>query len=77
MIDANGATIYDLANGGGIFDAEGKKTYYTTKQTINFDNSHQQVEFIYKNDIPYSPGDHLILLYADGFKIGEARLKVR
>lgn len=77
IIDANGATIYDLANGGGIFDAEGKKTYYTTKQTINFDNSHQQVTFIYKNDIPYSQGDHLILLYADGFKIGETRLRVR
>ncbi len=77
IIDPNGATIYDLANGGGIFDGEGKKMYYTAKQTIDFDNSRQQVVFLYHNDIPYISGDHFIFIYANGYKIGEAKLTVR
>lgn len=77
VIEPNGATLYDLANGGGIFDAEGKKAYYSTKETVNYANTRQDVTLIYDKGMPYEKGKHIIEIYAEGHKIGETSLEIK
>jgi regulator of replication initiation timing len=77
LIEPDGATLYDTGMGGGTFTADGKDTYYTAKQEILFDNSRQQVSFVYSKGAPYKEGRHTVELYADGFKIGTGTFVIK
>ncbi len=77
VIEPSGATLYDLANGGGIFDADGKKAYYSAKETVNYNNERTDVTVLYDKGIPFEKGKHIVEVYADGHKIGESSFQVK
>jgi predicted RNase H-like nuclease (RuvC/YqgF family) len=77
VIDPSGATLYDLANGGGIFDAEGKKAYYSVKQSVDYNNARQDVSVLYDKGIPFEEGKHIVEIYVEGHKIGESSFDVK
>ncbi|WP_210464567.1 MULTISPECIES: hypothetical protein [Rufibacter] len=70
LIEPDGSALYNLATGSGTFEFEGKEQFYTAKRDIVFDNTQQQVSFIYSKGTPYKTGKHLIEIYADGYLIG-------
>ncbi len=77
VTDPSGTVLYDLSSGGGIFNFNGEKSFYTSRNEIAFDNSNQQVEFIYTKGIPFIQGNHLFELFCEGYKIGESTLIVK
>lgn len=72
MIEPDGAALYNLTTGSGTFEFDGEETYYTAKRDIVFDNTAQQVSFLYDKNAAYKKGSHTIELYADGFMIGKS-----
>lgn len=78
VIEPSGAVLYDMATGGGFFtNSEGKEIPFTDKRSITFDNSKQQVSFVYLKGSPYKAGNYTLELIADGHKIGESSLIVK
>ncbi len=77
LIEPDGAALFDLANGGGSFQFEGKEVFYTMKQTILFENKGQKVTYEYKKGSPFKAGNHKVEIYTEGFKIGEATFLVK
>jgi cell division protein ZapB len=77
LIEPDGAALFDLATGGGTFLVEGKETFYTAKREILFDNTRQNVTFVYDKGNPYKEGKHIVELYADGYLIGQGSFVVK
>ncbi len=77
LIEPDGSALFDLANGGGSFQADGKEVFYTMKQTILFENKGQSVKYEYKKGSPYKPGTHKVEIYCEGFKIGGSSFLVK
>jgi predicted nuclease with TOPRIM domain len=78
ILDPSGAVIADMATGSGQFIFSGQEMVYTSKQTIAYDNTGQQVSFIYgRGNIPFKEGTHQIELYSEGFKIGQGEFTVK
>jgi hypothetical protein len=71
LIEPSGSTLFE---GERIFMVNGRKTFYSDKQTVNFDNSQQAYDFVYTERSRYKPGKYAIELYTDGQKIGDASL---
>ncbi|MDX5347427.1 MAG: hypothetical protein LPJ89_05315 [Hymenobacteraceae bacterium] len=70
LIEPDGATVYNLATGGGTFEHEGNEMFYTVKKDIVFDNSRQPVSFVYSKGGEWKKGKHTIELYSGGHQIG-------
>ncbi|NEM97500.1 hypothetical protein [Pontibacter burrus] len=70
LIEPDGAALYNLATGSGTFQIDGEDMYYTAKRDIVFDNTQQQVSYVYDKNAAYKKGQHTIELYVDGFLIG-------
>jgi hypothetical protein len=77
ILDPSGATVADMATGSGTFNYKGKETTYTARQKIIYNNLHESVEFVYSRGQPYKEGKHIIELYAEGYRIGEAVFEVK
>ncbi|MBP6385313.1 MAG: hypothetical protein KA313_02075 [Pseudarcicella sp.] len=77
ILDPQGATLSDMANGSGVFAFKNKEYTYTAKQKIFFDDTHQTIEFIYSRGVAYKEGKHIVELYAEGIKIGEGFFEVK
>jgi cell division protein ZapB len=77
LIEPDGAALFDLATGGGTFLVEGKEAFYTAKKEILFDNTRQNVTFVYDKGNPYKEGKHIVELYADGYMIGQGSFVVK
>ncbi len=77
LIEPSGTVLYDAAAGGGFFNADGKDIPYTDKKSVKFDNSKQQVGFVYVKGSEYKSGNYTVEIYADGIKIGEAQFIVK
>ncbi|GAA4455729.1 hypothetical protein GCM10023189_23900 [Nibrella saemangeumensis] len=78
ILDPSGAVISDMATGSGEFNAGGKDMIYTARQRVQFDNSRQEVSFVYgRGGQRFNEGRHVIELYAEGFKIGEGEFTVK
>ncbi|WP_051360102.1 hypothetical protein [Adhaeribacter aquaticus] len=71
LIEPDGAALYNLQTGSGSFLLNGEETFYTAKRDLVFDNSQQNVTFIYSKGAPYKKGQHTIELYSDGYIIGK------
>jgi cell division protein ZapB len=74
LIEPSGSTLFE---GEKIFTVEGKESFYTDKQTLQFDNTRQHVVFLYSKGSPYKPGKYAIELFAEGHKIGESQLVMK
>ncbi len=77
IIDANGQVIFDVANGSGTFMLDDKEAFYTASQEILFDNSRQQVTFLYDKGSEYEKGDYVMEVYTDDYLMGKAAFTVR
>lgn len=76
IIDPSGTTIYDLQQGGGEMEVEGKALFYTIKQAINYDRQTQRMTVMYKKNADYSEGAHKVNVFADGRSIGSGKFIV-
>ncbi|MCU0326142.1 MAG: hypothetical protein MUF45_12950 [Spirosomaceae bacterium] len=77
LLDPQGNVISDMATGSGAFVFGGKETVYTAKQSVFYDNSGQNVDFIYSRGAPYAKGKYTIELYSEGFSVGRGSFDVK
>lgn len=78
VIEPSGTVLFDLSSGGGSFtNADGKTDFYTDKQSILFDNSKQQVTFLYNKGSEYEAGKYTVQAYGNGYLIGESSFTVK
>ncbi len=78
ILDPSGAVLSDLATGSGEFTYAGEGMIYTAMQRINFDNTRQQVNFMYgRGGQRFNPGRHAVEIYSEGFRIGEGEFTIR
>ncbi len=77
LIEPDGAALYNLATGSGSFQIDGENMYYTAKRDFVFDNTQQQLSFVYDKDAAYKKGQHTIELYTDGFLIGKTTFTLK
>ena len=77
IIDGNDNVLFDVARGSGTFVLDGKETFYTSKQEILFDNSQQQVSFLYDKGSEYLPGRYVMEIYTDGYLMGSKSFRVK
>jgi predicted nuclease with TOPRIM domain len=78
ILDPNGAVISDMATGSGEFTYNNQQMIYTAMQRFDFDNSRQQINFIYgRGGQRFKPGTYTIELYCEGFRIGEGGFTVK
>ncbi|MCC5931597.1 MAG: chromosome segregation protein SMC [Cyclobacteriaceae bacterium] len=77
IIDENDNVLFDVASGGGTFKLQGKETFYTLKQSILFDNSMQQLSFLYDKGSEYNLGRYSVELYTDGYLMGREYFRIK
>lgn len=77
VLEPGGGALFDLANGGGSFQADGKEIFYTMKQNILFENKGQKVSYEYKKGSAYKAGKHTIEIYCEGRMIGSSTFTVK
>ncbi len=77
LIEPSGAVLYDAATGGGFFNVDGKDIPFTDKKTVKFDNSKQQVGFVYVKGSDYKAGTYKVEIYGDNSKIGDSQFTVK
>ena len=77
VVEPDGNVVFDVARGSGTFMHDGKEMYYTAKQNILFDNSGQELSFLYEKGSEYNEGRHMVEIYADDYMIGTASFEVR
>lgn len=78
VLDPSGAVVSDLATGSGEFTCNGQGMVYTAMQRFTFDNSRQQIDFVYgRGGKRFNEGRHTIEVYCEGFRIGESEFTVR
>jgi len=75
--DQNDNVLFDVARGSGTFVLDGKETFYTAKQQILFDNTQQNVTFMYDKGSEYLPGRYLMEVYTDGYLMGSKSFQVK
>jgi hypothetical protein len=72
LIEPDGAALYNLSMGSGTFKMDGEDMYYTAKRDFVFDNTQQQLSFLYDKNAEYKKGQHTVEIYAEGYLIGKA-----
>ncbi len=77
IIDDNENVLFDVARGSGTFTLDGKETFYTSKQEILFDNTQQEVSFLYDKGSEYLPGRYVMEIYTDGYMMGSKSFRVK
>lgn len=77
LIEPDGSALYNLSTGGGTFMVDGAEAFYTAKQDMVFDNTKQNVQFVYAKGTEYKPGVHTVELYADGYLIGTTKFTLK
>jgi cell division protein ZapB len=76
VINPLGNALFDVATGSGSFMINGKEMFYTAKQEILFDNTQQNLSFIYDRGEEYEEGVYQLELYADDYIIGKEKFTV-
>lgn len=77
VVDPAGNVVFDVAKGSGSFQVNGKEQFFTAMQEIVFDNSKQQLSFVYDKGSEFAKGDHKIIILSDTYEIGQASFNVR
>ena len=77
LLDPKGNVVSDMATGSGTFTFGGNETVYTSKQTVMYENSGQNVDFVYSRGQAYEKGKYAIELYSEGFSIGRGTFDVK
>ena len=77
IIEPEGNVVFDVARGSGTFMINGREEFYTAAQEILFDNTMQQITFLYDKGGEYIVGDHLVEIYAGEDLIGSKSFTVK
>lgn len=77
VIDQNDQVLFDVARGSGTFMVNGREEFFTATQEILFDNSRQELTFVYDRGSEYSVGQHTIEVYTDGYLMGREAFIVK
>ncbi|MBO3698345.1 chromosome segregation protein SMC [Roseivirga sp. E12] len=77
LVDPLGNVIFDVARGSGSFKIDGREEFYTAMQEIVFDNSKQELSFVYDKGSEFDAGDYKIIILADTYEIGQSSFNVR
>jgi ribosome-binding protein aMBF1 (putative translation factor) len=78
LVTPNNGIFSDANNGGGTATlANGTRINYTLNQTMLFDNSNQKVTFTMLKGFNYVPGTYNIIIYSEGYEIGEGKVVVK
>lgn len=77
LVDPLGNVVFDVARGSGSFKIDGKEEFYTALQEIVFDNSKQELSFVYDKGSEFESGDYKIIILADTYEIGQSTFNVR
>ena len=77
ITDQNDQVLFDVATGSGSFILDGKETFYTASQDILFDNSNQQLMFMYDKGSPYESGTYNMEVFTDGYLMGAELFTVK
>ncbi len=77
LIEPDGAALYNMDMGSGTFTVDGQETFYTAKRDILFDNSGQEVSFVYSKGSEYKRGLHTVELYEGGALIGKTTFMLK
>lgn len=77
ITDPEGAYLYDIGSGGGIFQIDGRESPYTSKLSFLFDNKQPNLFFVWDRGSAYKTGTYTIELFSEGVKIGQTNFVVR
>ncbi len=77
IIDGNGQVIFDINKDSGSFMLDGKETFYTASKEVLFDNSNQQLSFIYDKGSDYEKGVYKMEVFTDGYLMGAKTFTVK
>ncbi|ARK11572.1 hypothetical protein [Fibrivirga algicola] len=78
ILDPSGAVVSDMATGSGEFTYANKEMIYTAMQRIDFNNTGQQIAFIYgRGGQRFNEGRHTVEIYSEGFRIGQGEFTVK
>jgi regulator of replication initiation timing len=77
VVDPDGNVLFDVARGSGSFMYKGKEEFYTAQQEILFDNSGQQLTFVYEKGSEFDPGKHKVEIFTDGYMMGAEEFYVK
>src|SRR5690606_39449944 len=59
IVGPEGDVLFDVARGSGTFMVDGEEKFYTANQEILFDNTRQELVFIYDKGSDYNIGKHI------------------
>lgn len=76
VLEPEGSALYTEGN-KNVIKIEGRDIYYTEKQSILFNNSKQELTYLYAKGTEWKPGKHTIEIYCEGQKIGESSFTVK
>lgn len=84
IVDPDDAAMYDLDDGSGTFDFEGREIYYTMQQTEVYEKEKLHLKYQYQKDKWEKEGEYKVELYCDSnkneggaYKLGESSFKVK
>ena len=77
VIDENGQVLFDVARGSGTFLLNGKEEFYTASQEILFDNTKQQLSFLYDKGSEFAEGAYSLEVYTDDYQMGRGEFVVK
>lgn len=78
VIEPNGSVLFNLDEGSGSFmKNDGTNDMYTSHQLVEFDNSTQEVSFIYGKGSEYEKGIYKFELYGDGYFMGKTEVLLK
>lgn len=77
IIDENGQVLFDVARGSGTFIFNGKEEFYTAAQEVLFDNTRQQLTFLYDKGSEYAEGSYVLEIYTDDYLMGRGDFAVK
>ncbi|MFA0960788.1 chromosome segregation protein SMC [Roseivirga sp. BDSF3-8] len=77
VIDPDGNVIFDVAKGSGSFMYNGREAFFTSNQQILFDNTEQEIVFVYDKGSEYTDGNYRVEIFADDYVIGESEFLVK
>jgi hypothetical protein len=75
--EPSGSTIYDLATGGGEFDYQGSKLFYTKAVDVLYERKGKHVVFSFSAPQDYKSGKNSIEIYTDDRLIGTTTFQVK
>lgn len=74
VIEPSGSTLFE---GDKTFIVSGRETFYTEKKSLTFDNTRQQVSFLYQKGSPFKEGVYTVEIFAEGSQIGNSTFTVK